>query len=333
LSGVLGLAGVYFLLPQPRVSRPVFGALLGVLAAILVGWVLIHNEAPLGETILFYCFSAMAIAGGGMMLSQRNPVHAALAFAVVIVSTCGLFLLLAAPFLMAATVIVYAGAIIVTFLFVIMLAQQSGMGSGADQRSREPFLACLAGFALMGTLLYVLEKNYNTRDIDQVLVKIRQVMRANSVDEMKAALADTSGPATTRGPATKRVPALVETIQRTLPEFPREKLDDMVLAWQQKGDMKQVKTVFGEVYERAIRLRHMRGSLPVPAGITLSPFSGTPPNVITAAGAHLPAANVAGLGRSLFTDYLLPVELAGTLLLVASIGAIVIAGRRTEGLR
>ena len=41
-------------------------------------------------------------------------------------STCGLFLLQAAPFLMAATIIIYAGAIVVTFLFVIMLAQQEG---------------------------------------------------------------------------------------------------------------------------------------------------------------------------------------------------------------
>jgi len=47
----------------------------------------------------------------------------------------------------------------------------------------------------------------------------------------------------------------------------------------------------------------------------------------------MPARNVAGLGRALFTDYLLAVELAGTLLLVASIGAIAIAARHREGLR
>ena len=78
--------------------------------------------------------------------------RAALSFALVVLSTCGLFLLLAAPFLMAATIIIYAGAIIVTFLFVIMLAQQAGL-SDADQRSREPFLACVAGFVLLGAML------------------------------------------------------------------------------------------------------------------------------------------------------------------------------------
>ena len=44
----------------------------------------------------------------------------------------------------------------------------------------------------------------------------------------------------------------------------------------------------------------------------------------------MPAENVAYLGRSLFTDFLLPVELGGTLLLVAAIGAIAIATRRGE---
>ena len=56
---------------------------------------------------------------------------------------------------MAATIIVYAGAIIVTFLFVIMLAQQVGP-SDADARSREPFLATLTGFLLLAALIYVL---------------------------------------------------------------------------------------------------------------------------------------------------------------------------------
>ena len=45
---------------------------------------------------------------------------------------------------------------------------------------------------------------------------------------------------------------------------------------------------------------------------------------------EMPAENVAYLGRSLFTDYLLPVELGGTLLLIATIGAIAITGRRME---
>ena len=95
---------------------------------------------------------------GLLLVTQRNPARAALSFALVVLSTCGLFLLLAAPFLTAATTIIYAGAIVVTFLFVLMLAQQAGP-SDADLRSREPLLACLAGFFLLGALLYVLQRS------------------------------------------------------------------------------------------------------------------------------------------------------------------------------
>src|SRR5208282_3321133 len=115
------------------------------------------------ESVLFYAFAGIAVTAGVMLITQSNPVHAALSFALVVLSTCGLFLLLAAPFLMAATIIVYAGAIVVTFLFVIMLAQQEGV-SDADQRSREPFLATVAGFVLLGSLLCIMHKTYSGPD-------------------------------------------------------------------------------------------------------------------------------------------------------------------------
>ena len=127
---------------------------------------LIHAEFVPVEGLLFYAFAGIAILAGGLMITQRHPVHAALSFALVVLATCGLFLLLAAPFLMAATIIIYAGAIVVTFLFVIMLAQQDGISS-ADQRSREPFLATVAGFVLIAALAGMLHKNYDTRELDR----------------------------------------------------------------------------------------------------------------------------------------------------------------------
>ena len=121
--------------------------------------------APWQESVLFYSFSLLAVLAGGLMITQSNPVYAALSFALVVLATCGLFLLNGAPFLSAATIIVYAGAIVVTFLFVIMLAQPDG-ASDADLRSREPFLACIAGFFLLAALLLVLRQTYSTGDID-----------------------------------------------------------------------------------------------------------------------------------------------------------------------
>jgi NADH-quinone oxidoreductase subunit J len=126
LPVVLGFAAIYPLLPQARRSRPVWAGALAVLALVLGGAILVHTDAYPVESLLFYCFAGGAIGAGVMMITQKNPVHAALSFALVVLSSCGLFLLQAAPFLMAATIIVYAGAIVVTFLFVIMLAQPEG---------------------------------------------------------------------------------------------------------------------------------------------------------------------------------------------------------------
>jgi NADH-quinone oxidoreductase subunit J len=80
-------------------------------------------------------------------------------------ATAGLFVLLMAQFMAGALVIIYAGAILITYVFVIMLAAQPA-GSGTttaaqqmadyDHYSRDPFIASAIGFALMGVLLFVI---------------------------------------------------------------------------------------------------------------------------------------------------------------------------------
>ena len=115
-------------------------------------------DGPGGELtdrILFWLFTAGAIAGALLMISGRDPVHGALWFAVATLSVCGLFLELSAPFLAAATIIVYAGAIIVTFMFVIMFAQQGGATS-YDQRPRLPLAGSLTSFFVLGALAFAL---------------------------------------------------------------------------------------------------------------------------------------------------------------------------------
>src|SRR6516225_6279553 len=161
----LGFAGIYWLVPKGRFGSSLAGTILVSFALLIGGCFLIWGNAWAPETVLFFAFSGIAIVSGGLLITQRNPVRAALSFALVVLSTCGLFLLLAAPFLMASTIIVYPGAIVVTFLFVIMLAQQAGMTS-AHQRSREPFLACLACFVLLIALLSVLQKTYSSTALD-----------------------------------------------------------------------------------------------------------------------------------------------------------------------
>jgi NADH:ubiquinone oxidoreductase subunit 6 (subunit J) len=110
-----------------------------------------------------------------------------MAFAVVVLSSCGLFLLQAAPFLAAATVIIYAGAIIVTFLFVLMLSQQAGL-SNANDRSREPFLAVGFGFLLVATLYLATQSNYQTAALAELAVEAdRARLAATASSQFEAA--------------------------------------------------------------------------------------------------------------------------------------------------
>ena len=74
-----------------------------------------------GYDIAFYCFSALTLLCGGMVVLKRNPVTSAMFLVLCIVSLAGLFVLLQAFFLAAVQILVYAGAVMVLFLFVIML--------------------------------------------------------------------------------------------------------------------------------------------------------------------------------------------------------------------
>ncbi len=73
------------------------------------------------ETALFYIFSALALASALMVITRRNPVSAALYLVLAFFCLAGIYVLMDAFFLAAVQVAVYAGAIMVLFLFVIML--------------------------------------------------------------------------------------------------------------------------------------------------------------------------------------------------------------------
>lgn len=74
-----------------------------------------------GYDIAFYVFSALTLLCGAMVILKRSPVTSAMFLVLCIVSMAGLFVLLQAYFLAAVQILVYAGAVMVLFLFVIML--------------------------------------------------------------------------------------------------------------------------------------------------------------------------------------------------------------------
>ncbi len=73
------------------------------------------------HAILFYVFGGVALGGALVMVGQRNPTYSAFAFIVTLVSLSVVFGLLGSPFIAVLQVVVYAGAIMVLFLFVLML--------------------------------------------------------------------------------------------------------------------------------------------------------------------------------------------------------------------
>src|SRR4051812_8513988 len=80
--------------------------------------------------ILFFVFAGLCVAGALNLLFQKHPIHSALSLIVVMGSLAVLFLLLGAEFVAAIQIIVYAGAIMVLFVFVIML-----LNAGEEDRS------------------------------------------------------------------------------------------------------------------------------------------------------------------------------------------------------
>lgn len=77
--------------------------------------------------MIFYLFSAMALVSGLMVVISRNPVHAALFLVLTFVASAGLWMLLQAEFLALILVLVYVGAVMTLFLFVVMMLSMQGV--------------------------------------------------------------------------------------------------------------------------------------------------------------------------------------------------------------
>jgi NADH-quinone oxidoreductase subunit J len=104
---------------------------------------------------LFIVFGLICVAGAINLLVQRHPINSALSLVVVMASLALIYLLLGAEFVAAIQVIVYAGAIMVLFVFVIML-----LNAGAEERSRGSKAALVLGvpgvIILAGTVGWLL---------------------------------------------------------------------------------------------------------------------------------------------------------------------------------
>lgn len=148
----IGGLAVYFLLPRTQPGRRFVGPIIGVLA--VSAWLIVLAVRVLTPSIssaLFALFATIAVAATARVITHSKPFYSAIYFVLVVVAVTALLILQQAEFLAIALIIIYAGAILVTYLFLIMLAQQTG-APNYDRRAREPFMAVLAGFVLMAAI-------------------------------------------------------------------------------------------------------------------------------------------------------------------------------------
>jgi NADH-quinone oxidoreductase subunit J len=165
---VLGALGLYLVVRRPRAATG--GTRLAAVAGILLGlgafgWLVIGAaesidpaQAGARPGVFYILFSLIAIASAVRMITHTKPVYAALYFVLVVLASAGLFLLLEAEFMAFALIIVYAGAILITYLFVLMLAQQAPDPNNPagqaeyDLFPREPAAGAVVGFILLALL-------------------------------------------------------------------------------------------------------------------------------------------------------------------------------------
>lgn|GEM_PF-114923 len=158
LGLALGAIGVWYAMPRANRAPRELGGIVAAAGIALVFLGVLIRGAEAFPNVFFYVFALIGLGSALRVITHPKPVYAALFFILTILSSAGLYILLSAEFLAFALVIIYAGAILITYLFVIMLATQApsedspNEGEEADRVSRAPNGAVLAGFLLLAAL-------------------------------------------------------------------------------------------------------------------------------------------------------------------------------------
>jgi NADH-quinone oxidoreductase subunit J len=108
------------------------------------------------ESVVFWAASIIAVIGGLGVISGRTPIHSALSLILTLSQLAVLYLLLNAQFIAAAQVLIYAGAVMVLFLFVItLLGVQSYSLMGRQLPLQRPLSVLFAGGLLLAVVFFV----------------------------------------------------------------------------------------------------------------------------------------------------------------------------------
>ncbi|MFQ5479758.1 MAG: NADH-quinone oxidoreductase subunit J [Thermodesulfobacteriota bacterium] len=113
------------------------------------------------EQIFFYIFAVIAVVAAVSVVVSRNPVHSALFLIVALLQVAAIFVLLRAPFLAAAQVFVYVGAVMVLFLFTVLVLD-IGKETVVEYMHSHAFAAVGAVVALFVVLAYIASRGHIT---------------------------------------------------------------------------------------------------------------------------------------------------------------------------
>ena len=294
---VLAGCGIWMLLPPADRWRRGGGAILSLIALGIFA-AQVPPLAGLASRGVFWMLALVTLVSAVATISSRSPVYCAIWFALTLLGTSGLFLIQGSQFLALATVVVYAGAIVVTFLFVVMLAQPAGHAY-YDRVScgwRPALCASLTAAAMVGLLTMTLTELYGSAD-------------------------DATGDLRT---------AVVKAIEQPDAEQPLPLSGDQVLGVRLRRDGARRLALYLDVKSDppldAGQIQQVRAHL-------ATRVLDRPPWEVdlqirdtNVRDSH----HVAHLGGYLFGRHLVAVEVAGTLLLVALVGAIVIVLHASE---
>jgi len=152
LATVAAAASMWLMLPRGVVkTRTRFsGAVLGAMALGLWTSQLAGVGSWAADSV-FFILAGVTVVGAAAAVTFRNPIYCAIWFGMSLLGIAGLFFFTGAQFLAAATVIVYAGAILVTFMFVLMLAKPGGKAV-CDRTSWEALVSAATGTVIVGIL-------------------------------------------------------------------------------------------------------------------------------------------------------------------------------------
>ena len=133
---------------------------------------------PVATAFFFYFLAAVAVLGAILTITRKSPVHSALALITTLLAIAGLYLMLYAPFVAGVQIILYAGGIMVLFLFVIMLVNLEK--AELEERFNKQWAVGSAVAILLGLMLLFVYK----RGISSFPTTMQSLPEGNNTQEI-----------------------------------------------------------------------------------------------------------------------------------------------------